>query len=58
VLTSPIISVPSPLRFFSAETARRNAAHAISVTARRRAERDELEQLLADLEAEQHRNAG
>ena len=53
-----LISLPSPLRLFSQDTARRNAARAISVVAERRSEREEVERLLAHLYAEQHTSVG
>jgi len=58
VLTLPSISVPSPLRAFSQDTARRNAARASAVAAQRRSERDDVERFLVDLRAEQRRAAG
>ena len=58
MLTLPSISVPSPLRVFSQETARRNAARAISVTAQRRSEREEVERFLADLHATSRSSVG
>jgi hypothetical protein len=57
VLTLPSISVPSPLRVFSQEAARRNAARAITVAAQRRSERDEVERFLADLRSAGRRPA-
>ena len=57
MLTLPSVSVPSPLRVFSQETARRNAARAITVAAQRRSERDEVERLLASLDAHEGRSA-
>jgi hypothetical protein len=50
-LNLPGISVPRPLLMFSQTTARRNAAHAINVLGRRRADREEAERFLADLSA-------
>jgi hypothetical protein len=50
----PGISVPRPLLMFSQTTARRNAAHAINVLGRRRADREEAERFLADLHARRH----
>lgn len=47
------ISVPRPLLMFSQTTARRNAAHAINVLGQRRADREEAERFLADLNARQ-----
>ena len=46
-MTLPSISLPAPLRLFSQDTARRNAARAISVVAERRSEREEVERFLA-----------
>ena len=57
VLTLPSISVPSPLRAFSQDTARRNAARASAVAAQRRSERDDVERFLVDLRTAQHRAA-
>jgi len=57
-MTLPSISLPSPLRLFSQDTARRNAARAISLVAERRSEREEVERLLAHLYAEQHSSVG
>lgn len=57
MLTLPSVSVPSPLRVFSQETARRNAARAINVAAQRRSERDDVERFLADHRPTQDRAA-
>lgn len=57
VLTLPSLSVPSPLRAFSQDTARRNAARASAVAAQRRSERDDVERFLVDLRTAQHRPA-
>ncbi|QWZ10220.1 hypothetical protein KRR39_11125 [Nocardioides panacis] len=57
-MTLPSFSLPSPLRLFSQDTARRNAARAISVVAERRSERDEVERFLAHLDAHRHRRVG
>lgn len=57
MLTLPSLSVPSPLRAFSQDTARRNAARASAVAAQRRSERDDVERFLVDLRTAQHRPA-
>jgi hypothetical protein len=51
------ISLPRPLQMFSQTTARRNAAHAINVLGQRRADREEAERFLTDLNA-RHRSTG
>ena len=57
-MTLPSISLPSPLRLFSQDTARRNAARAISVVAERRSESEEVERFLAHLYDQQHTSIG
>ena len=58
MMTLPSLSLPSPLRLFSQDTARRNAARAISVVAERRSEREEVERFLAHLDSHQHTRVG
>jgi hypothetical protein len=55
VLTLPSVSVSSPLRVFSQETARRNAARAITLIAQRRSEREEMERYLDGLQLPRQR---
>lgn len=57
MLTLPSISVPSPLRAFSQDTARRNAARASAIAAQRRSERDDVERFLVELRGEQRKAA-
>jgi hypothetical protein len=57
VLTLPSLSVPSPLRAFSQDTARRNAARASAIAAQRRSERDDVERFLVDHRTDKHRTA-
>jgi hypothetical protein len=57
-MTLPNISLPSPLRLFSQDTARRTAARANSVVAERRSAREVVVRFLAHLDAHQHRRVG